>query len=238
MILLQNFKKLDTLKGIWYDLKKIKKIYYKIERNKVIRKYLINNKIRKLQLGSNISQIDGWLSSDLIPTNKKCIYLDVTVKFPFKNAEIDYIYCEHLIEHLNWEDGIKMLQESFRVLRPGGVIRIATPDLKAIINLYDENNPLAKAYIKWVKDMFIKWVNSYNPGFVINTLFRNWNHQFLYDEDTIKIALQNAGFSDIKRVMYYQSDDSNLHNLEQHDKNVGNFEMIVFETMIYEARKK
>ena len=41
-----------------------------------------------------------------------------------------------MIEHLSREDSIYFLNEVFRVLSPGGILRIAVPDLKLAINSY------------------------------------------------------------------------------------------------------
>ena len=41
-----------------------------------------------------------------------------------------------MIEHLSREDPVYFLNEAFRVLAPGGILRIAVPDLKLAINSY------------------------------------------------------------------------------------------------------
>ena len=41
-----------------------------------------------------------------------------------------------MIEHLSREDSVYFLNEAFRVLAPGGILRIAVPDLKLAINSY------------------------------------------------------------------------------------------------------
>jgi predicted SAM-dependent methyltransferase len=55
------------------------------------------------------------------------VFLDATTPFPFDCGTFDYIYCEHMIEHISWQKGQTMLRECHRVLKPRGVMRIATP---------------------------------------------------------------------------------------------------------------
>ena len=109
--------------------------------------------------------------------------MDATKPFPFKSATFDYVYSEHMIEHVSWLDGLAMLKESYRVLKPNGKIRIATPDLKVFIDIYcGENRSRDLDYIKWITDRFLNEVDIYEQGLVVNNVFRNWHHQFIYDE--------------------------------------------------------
>lgn len=68
--------------------------------------------------------------------NLRC---DVTQGLPFQNNEVDGVYSEHFIEHLSQTDGIGFLRECRRILKPGGTIRIATPDLEVSARNYITN---------------------------------------------------------------------------------------------------
>jgi hypothetical protein len=61
---------------------------------------------------------------------------DVTGPLPFADCTFEAIYHSHLLEHLRRELALPFLRECHRVLRPGGVLRIAVPDLEAIVRLY------------------------------------------------------------------------------------------------------
>ena len=101
----------------------------------MITKYIKNNEIKKLHVGAGSRKIKDWLNTDI--GNKKIIpVVDVTKKFPFNDNIFDYIFSEHMIEHINYRDGLKMLNESYRVLKVNGKIRISTPDLQFLIDLY------------------------------------------------------------------------------------------------------
>ena len=98
----------------------IKKIYGFMTRRRKIRSYLYNNnQLKKLQLGTSNSPIIGWLNTDVLPTNRRVAYLDATRRFPFNDDIFDYVYSEHMIEHIDPESAVFMLSECFRVLKPG-----------------------------------------------------------------------------------------------------------------------
>lgn len=205
---------------------------------RIIRDYLKSNEIRKLQIGAGPTSLKGWLSTDINPRSDQVVYLDATKRFPFEDGTFDYVYSEHMIEHITWPEGLFMLQECRRVLRAGGIVRVATPDLKVLLDLYlRPEETRGAAYIKWITDTFLEGVNVYRPSFVINNAFENWGHQFLYDEETMTMALRHAGFEDIRRRESEQSDDPHLRGIESHGKNVGDRDTAAFETMAFEARR-
>src|SRR5262245_5010551 len=108
-----------------------------------IQEYLRESSAKKLQLGAGPTTLPGWLCTDLAPTSVSMVHLDVTKPFPFENVVFDYIFSEHLIEHISWNDGAAMLRECHRVLKPGGIIRIATPDLAVLLDLCAPDNTSA-----------------------------------------------------------------------------------------------
>jgi predicted SAM-dependent methyltransferase len=127
----------------------------------------------------------------------------------------DYIFSEHMIEHISYSNGFAMLSECHRVLKNNGKIRISTPDLQFMINLYRDNkSELQIEYIKWAADRFIKSAPYPDDTFVINNFFRDWGHLFIYDEKTLRSSLERAGFTDIVRCELNESKDEALQNLE------------------------
>ena len=57
----------------------------------------------------------------------------------------------------------------------------------------------------------------------------------MYDGDLLSIALQKAGFTNIRRCSFGKSDDVHFNGIESHGKKVGNNEMASFESMVFEA---
>src|SRR4029077_5620780 len=82
---------------------------------RLIHQYMKANSIRKLQIGSGNRRIAGWIKCDIDPMREP-IVLDAARPFPFETSTFDYIYCEHVIEHMAFDAGQSMLKECDRVL--------------------------------------------------------------------------------------------------------------------------
>ena len=120
-----------------------------------------------------------------------------------------------MIEHISYSNGLAMLRECHRILRNNGKIRISTPNLQFLIDLYKDNkSKLQREYIKWAIDSFIKSAPCYDDTFVINNFVRDWGHLFIYDEKTLRSSLEKAGFTKIIRCDLNESKDETLRNLE------------------------
>jgi predicted SAM-dependent methyltransferase len=233
----QILKQYDTIVILAHHLRKIKALIIKLfARDMIINRYLKYNEPKKLQLGSGPTILPGWLSTDVNPISCSIVYLDATDIFPFADNTFDYIFSEHMIEHIPWQKGVFMLKECKRVLKPGGTIRLATLDLEVLIGLYmQKGNALNEKYIEWITNNFLNYVNVYKASFVINNAFRNWGHQFLYDDDLLAMTMQEAGFTHVRRCSLGESNDENLKGIESHGRNANNDEMVCFETMVLEG---
>jgi len=180
----------------------------------IIQSYLARRETKKLHIGCGGNILGDWLNSDFFPQSDRILHLDVTKTFPFSNDTFDCIFNEHLIEHIPYSDGLSMLSECRRVLRKAGKIRISTPNLQFLIDLYrDDKSELQKEYIKWATDRFIN-APYYDDTFVINNFVRNWGHLFIYDEKTLRASLEKVGFTQIVRCNLNESKDESLLNLE------------------------
>ena len=62
-------------------------------------------------------------------------YHDIT-KLPFKDESADLIYASHVLEYFDREEAVPILREWVRVLKKGGILRIAVPDFEAMAIMY------------------------------------------------------------------------------------------------------
>src|SRR5579863_8121614 len=139
--------------------------------------YLSSHPIRKLQIGAGGAVYPDWLNTDIEPSQKE-VYLDATKHFPLPDASIHYIFGEHVIEHLSYEQGLAMLRECHRVLAPGGKIRLATPNLLKYFALFREPaTEEAQRYIA-AKLKEYGWPQTSRPAAtILNLEFRSFGHQ-------------------------------------------------------------
>ena len=199
----------------------------RMQRGRLIARYLAQNDARKLQLGAAENVQPGWLNTDLHGYGREdIVYLDVRKPFPLPDASFDLVYSEHMIEHLTYAEGQQCLRECVRVLRPGGRIRIATPSLESLARLYD-GGELQERYVRWAVETLEPEVKAAFPGVVVNNFFRSWGHRFIYDRQTLWHALTAAGFVDVE--------EHPLGELERHLAEAAEFNE--YETIVLEAER-
>ena len=110
-----------------------------------------------------------------------------------------------MIEHITYPQGLSMLNECRRILKPGGCIRITTPDLGFLIGLYAQNKSILQLnYINWASSNFIQ-NNIFTDTMIINNFVRDWGHLFIYDLKTLKYSLEMVGFINVKSFLLNDS---------------------------------
>jgi predicted SAM-dependent methyltransferase len=207
-------------------------------RSAFIRAYLDSHEVRCLHIGSGGNVLQGWLNTDLNPRSDQIIYLDATDPLPFEDSTLDYVFSEHLIEHLPHEDGAYHLNQCYRVLKPKGRIRVATPDLQFLIEIYTQSTltePQAK-YVRRTLDRAFPNTGFFNGAFVLNHFMRHWGHKFIYDEATLGHALRKAGFTETRRWPVGDSDEPRLRDIEHHGDAISE-EFNLLQTMVIEGAK-
>jgi len=143
--------------------------------------------------------------------------MDATKRFPLPSEAFDYVFSEHIIEHISYDSGRAMLQECFRVLKPGGKVRISTPDLTVLLGLHrSPRSEMQERYIEWAISNFIPNATATRECFVINNAFRNWGHTFICDKPSLEHLVRSVGFSGITWHEPHASDDPQLRGIETH----------------------
>lgn len=195
----------------------------------------LNQSFRGLHVGAEFYALENWFNTDLTPLKPGIYYLDATEPLPFPSHSFDFIFSEHMIEHIPLASGLKFLAECRRVLKPSGILRIATPNLRNILALGSNHDPRVTMYLEWAAKFSALPTSFPLDTMVINNFFRAWGHQFLYDPETLTTALQQASFRDITRAQVGLSGHFPLQGLERHGDTIGQW-VNEFETMVFEAR--
>jgi SAM-dependent methyltransferase len=204
--------------------------------------YLQEHSVRKLHLGAGGIVLDGWLNADLSPQHPQVIYLDAASAWPLEAGVLDYVHSEHLLEHLELGQQAFMLREALRVLKPGGVLRTATPNFDVIVALPADRSAFADEYRRWsARTYFPEQVALLGEGaahdvFVINNYFQNWGHQFIHNPWSLRLLLERVGFTSVRQAAVNESSDPELRGLERHGTVIPP-EYNAFETMVFEAAK-
>lgn len=180
---------------------------------------------KRLHVGSGSKHFAGWINLDM--NRKGDFTLDLREGLPFADGSVERIYTEHTLEHFRREDdGPFLLAECLRVLEPGGRIRITVPDGAVFLDYYAGRlEPEAAEAIAKTHSRFHG-----TPMDVVNSAFR-WKHQhqYIYDEATLRALLEEIGFVGVERRAFGESEDPELVGRDQAERR--------FETLYLEARK-
>jgi SAM-dependent methyltransferase len=238
-------RRLDSVRGLVNAARAfpgdVRRLRWQSGRDAVIREYLRAPGARKLQIGAGPNELSGWLNADYEPRSSQSVFLDATTPFPIPSDSFDLIFSEHMIEHVRFQDGQKMLAECHRILRSGGKLRLATPNLNRIAALATASpSPEQQRYVTWARANHVEFDGSasdtYRASYVINNFFWGFGHFFVYDPETLTDALLGAGFRDVRFFSVGESDEEGLRGLESHERLIGR-EFNDFETMVAQATK-
>jgi predicted SAM-dependent methyltransferase len=201
------------------------------------RVYFKSHPVPKLQIGAGGNDPDGWLNTDIEPLGKE-VLLDATGRFPFPDGSFQYVFSEHVIEHVSWESGIAMLKECYRVMAPGAKIRTITPNLTKFVQLLGgPADPDAQRFIG-AKLRLHRWPMTPVPGaYIFNQQVRDWGHQFLYDPQTLRKSLELAGFKQITEHRVAEKTDPVFQEVEKRTRLQGSDLWVInnWEAMAFEA---
>ena len=92
---------------LWRRVKWIARVRWVTDR-KLVDDYLRGKGPHKLHLGCGHNVRPGWLNSDYYPPSDSVLHVDATAPFPLPDASLDYVFSEHMIEHLSYPDGMRM----------------------------------------------------------------------------------------------------------------------------------
>ena len=153
----------------------------------------------KLHLGCGKRFIPGFFHIDGIDgTNIDHVWSIDDIGFIEDNS-IDIIYACHVVEHFKRARLPDVLKEWYRVLKKEGKLRLAVPDFEAIVKVYNK-----------YKDLDL----------VIGPLYGGQNylyniHYNTFDFDSLNGYLERAGFNQVNRYDYRETEHSSIDDFSQ-----------------------
>lgn len=164
----------------------------------------------KLNIGSGGRGLPGWVNIELKRAGDTTLCLDIRRRLPLKDGSVQWIFIEHVLEHMDFaQDLPRMLADWRRVMAPGGRVRIIVPDVRKYIEAYLSGDPENWRALAWNPDEVAR--GEVMPMHILNHVFhQEGEHLFGCDFDLLAFALKRAGFSAVEQMDFQRSGDAAL----------------------------
>ncbi len=125
---------------------------------------------------------------------------------PFADASVDCIYSSHTFEHFTYPQSFALTRNCFRVLRPGGILRIVVPDLQKITRDYLADSSEMASH-RFVERLLLRhtWQDLLHSGA---------HHCQMFDSRSLVAMLRDAGFVDARVSRFGESAIADIRNVE------------------------
>jgi len=153
----------------------------------------------KVNIGCGKLVRKDWVNIDLYP-QPGAYYVNVVDGLPFKARTVIHIHCEHFLEHLSFFDAERFLAECYRVLVPGGSMRIIVPDAEKYITAYCSSD---KEFFQKMQGLGGVERPLETPMHFLNQMFRmGGDHHFAWDFETLRATTTAVGFPTVVLSSY------------------------------------
>ncbi len=176
-----------------------------------------------LGCGTHYSTQKEWTNLDFISTGEGVIAHNLLKGIPCETNSFDLVYHSHVLEHFSKEDGDKFITECFRVLKPGGILRIAIPDLERIARKYllylekglqNPDDAIVRANYEWMLlEMYDQTVRNTSGGNMGKYLFQDT----LINEDFVFQRIGEEGKAIRKAYLTHKENKKSPDNSLEHN---------------------
>lgn len=208
---------------------------------------------QKLHIGCGPVVLDGWVNIDKSPSvllsrlgwlrkalfrlglltpeqasgfPPGVVFADVSRRIPAEDGSVAYIYSSHMIEHLSRWQALEFVRECDRVLGPGGVLRLATPDLAQLVSDYGAGTSPFMADHPNRADAFCAEYAAYSdpPGSRVRKMIRKLaggdSHQWLYDAESLSFLVKEGGFGEVELPGFREGRVPELDTVETRERSL------------------
>lgn len=193
----------------------------------------------KLNLGCGPRVVEGWINVDYalgarlatVPALKPVVRRlkmfgvdwdpririhDLTTPLPWADATVDVCYTSHTVEHLSREQGLFLVGEAHRVLKPGGTLRVIVPDLGPIVERYRRGEMAAD---RVVEELGVLYGSGKQGARRLLAPLVEFPHKCMYDTPAMVRLLQSVGFEAQPRAPFDSAIDD-IRSIELEERTV------------------
>lgn len=153
--------------------------------------------IKRLNWGCGSWTPEGWINSDIKEGPGIDLVCSILEGLPLASDSLDYAVSIHALPEMTYPTLVPVLRELRRVLKPGGVLRLALPDLdKGIV-----------AYQRGDRDYFLipdEDAKSIGAKFITQMLWYGYS-KLLFTPGFIEEMLVKAGFASVAHCAFKQT---------------------------------
>jgi SAM-dependent methyltransferase len=146
--------------------------------------------------GRRILAASSWKFAKVAAQNN-IRFANAIHRIPCADNSVEVVYSSHMIEHLDRSEAQSFLREVKRVLRPGGILRVAAPDISRIVDLYVATGD-ADEFVAGTNMSLAKSTDLLSRMRLALTGPRH--HLWMYDGRSLTELLSNAGFNAVSTM--------------------------------------
>jgi SAM-dependent methyltransferase len=143
-------------------------------------------------------------------------YLNITERLPYAEGSVDAVYASHVWEHLYFEEALAATKEVFRVLKPGGVLRLVVPNLEYFIERYQQAKGDAAATRELNRALHFRQTSRSHrlAARLYSALADFHSHKYMYDPPALVQVLEDAGFEYATQMEPFKSRIAEIDDVE------------------------
>jgi SAM-dependent methyltransferase len=157
---------------------------------------LLGQQPLRLNLGSADRCKAGWVNIDMVGHPVE-LALNIVRPLPFPDNSVDAVFHEYVLTTLSFPDAVALTRECYRILKPGGVLRLGVEDTTAYV----------RSLVVDGADGFIESMRPGRPTPLLGVLdvFFAWTVRWLYDFDTLALVCNAVGFRTVEHSQFGES---------------------------------
>jgi predicted SAM-dependent methyltransferase len=153
--------------------------------------------VRRLNWGCGGHTLPGWINTDVKEGEGIDLSCDIRDGLPLETGSIEYAVSIHALPEVPYTELVPVLTELRRVLKPGGMLRLALPDLIKGVRAYERGD----------QDYFLipdEDAKSVGAKLVTQLIWYGYSRT-IFTQEFIAEMLERAGFSRVITCEYRQT---------------------------------